>query len=60
MPPHEGSGTALGPGLGMIGFLAHMIRTPRLGPAHALAQIYVTDAGRAFDLAGVVHLPRWP
>jgi hypothetical protein len=57
MPPREGSGTALGPGLGMIGFLADMIHkhlrietaAPRWGHTHTLAQIHATDAERAFD-----------
>ena len=70
MPPREGSGTALGPGLDMIGFLANMTHkhrrtieaaAPRWGHTHTLAQTYATDAERAFDrLSGVVHLPHWP
>jgi hypothetical protein len=58
MPPREGAGTALCPGLGMIGFLSNMIHkhfraietaAPRWGHTHTLAQSYSTEAGRAFD-----------
>jgi hypothetical protein len=64
------SGTALGPDLGMIGFLANTIhkRLPTIGTAaprgehtHTLARTRAIDAERALArLYGVVHLHHWP
>jgi hypothetical protein len=63
------SGTALGPDLGMIGFLANTIHkrltigtaAPRRGHTHMHARMYATDSERSFDrLSGVVHLHHWP